>query len=70
MVAVSGRFAPSWAHITRPLSRGEVAAVEAGMDRHAMLVFHDQRLTDEQQMAFSRSFGGLEDARGGNIALI
>jgi alpha-ketoglutarate-dependent 2,4-dichlorophenoxyacetate dioxygenase len=53
--------------ITRPLSREEVAAVEAGMDRYAVLVFRDQRITDEQQMAFSRNFGALEDARGGNI---
>src|SRR5213593_3217892 len=53
--------------ISRPLSRDEIAAVEAGMDRYAVLVFHDQKLTDEQQMAFSRNFGPLEDARGGNI---
>ena len=53
--------------VSRPLSREEVAALEAGMDRYAVLVFHDQRLTDEQQMAFSRNFGTLEDARGGNI---
>jgi alpha-ketoglutarate-dependent 2,4-dichlorophenoxyacetate dioxygenase len=53
--------------ITRSLSRDEVAQIEAGMDRHAVLVFHDQALTDEQQMAFSRNFGPLEDARGGNI---
>jgi len=53
--------------ITRPLARAEVATIEAGMDRHAVLVFHDQKLTDEQQMAFSRNFGALEDARGGNI---
>jgi alpha-ketoglutarate-dependent 2,4-dichlorophenoxyacetate dioxygenase len=53
--------------ISGPLSRDEVAAVEAGMDRYAVLVFRDQKLTDEQQMAFSRSFGALEDARGGNI---
>ena len=53
--------------ITRPISPAEVAALEAGMDRHAVLVFHDQRLTDEQQMVFSRNFGVLEDARGGNI---
>jgi len=53
--------------ITRPLSREEVAAVEAGMDRYAVLVFRDQKITDEQQMAFSRNFGALEDARGGNI---
>src|SRR3989442_1643873 len=53
--------------ISRPLSRDEIAAVEAGMDRYAVLVFHDQKLTDEEQMAFSRNFGPLEDARGGNI---
>jgi alpha-ketoglutarate-dependent 2,4-dichlorophenoxyacetate dioxygenase len=57
----------SGADPTRPLSREEVTAIEAGMDRHAVLVFHDQKLTDEQQMAFSRNFGALEDARGGNI---
>jgi alpha-ketoglutarate-dependent 2,4-dichlorophenoxyacetate dioxygenase len=53
--------------VTRPLTPDEVAALEAGMDRYAVLVFHDQRLTDEQQMAFSRNFGAIEDARGGNI---
>jgi len=53
--------------LSRPLSRGEVVAVEAGMDRYAVLVFRDQQITDEQQMAFSRNFGALEDARGGNI---
>ena len=53
--------------IGKPLTPDEVAALEAGMDRYAVLVFHDQKLTDEQQMAFSRNFGPLEDARGGNI---
>ena len=53
--------------LTRPLTPDEVAAVEAGMDRYAVLVFHDQKITDEQQMAFSKNFGPLEDARGGNI---
>jgi alpha-ketoglutarate-dependent 2,4-dichlorophenoxyacetate dioxygenase len=53
--------------VAGPLSPEDVATIEAGMDRHAVLVFPDQRLTDEQQMAFSRHFGPLEDARGGNI---
>jgi len=53
--------------IAGPLTVEEVAAIEAGMDRYAVLVFHDQKITDEQQMVFSRNFGALEDARGGNI---
>jgi alpha-ketoglutarate-dependent 2,4-dichlorophenoxyacetate dioxygenase len=46
--------------ITRPISREAVAAIEAGMDKYAVLVFHDQDLTDEQQLAFTRNFGELE----------
>ena len=53
--------------ISKPLARDEVAALEAGMDRYAVLVYPDQRITDEQQMAFARNFGQLEDSRGGNI---
>jgi alpha-ketoglutarate-dependent 2,4-dichlorophenoxyacetate dioxygenase len=53
--------------ITRPLTPDEVKAIDAGMDEYAVLVFHDQKLTDEQQMAFTVNFGRLEVARGGNI---
>ena len=37
------------------------------VDSHAVLLFRDQMITDEQQMAFSRNFGAMEEARGGNI---
>ena len=53
--------------ITRPLSAEDVRAIEAGMDRYAVLVYHDQRLTDEQQKAFSVNFGALEQTAGGNV---
>ena len=53
--------------ITRPLTPDEVKAIDAGMDEYAVLVFHDQKLTDEQQMAFTVNFGRLEVARGGTI---
>ena len=53
--------------LTAPLDAATVAALESGMDRFAVLVFHDQRITDEQQMAFTRNFGAIEAARGGNI---
>jgi alpha-ketoglutarate-dependent 2,4-dichlorophenoxyacetate dioxygenase len=54
--------------IIRALDSGTVAAIEAGMDRHAVLVFHDQPLTDDQQRAFTRNFGTLEQAPGGHVA--
>jgi alpha-ketoglutarate-dependent 2,4-dichlorophenoxyacetate dioxygenase len=50
--------------LARPISRDDVAAIEAGMDRFAVLVFHDQRIEDEQQLAFTRNFGPLEMATG------
>ena len=53
---------------TTALPRDAVAAIEAGMDRYGVLVFRDQRLTDEQQLAFSRSFGALEETRGTGIS--
>ena len=47
--------------LTQPLSAGEIGAIHAGMDEYAVLVFHDQRFTDDQQLAFSRSLGELEE---------
>ncbi|MGH7094226.1 MAG: TauD/TfdA dioxygenase family protein [Stellaceae bacterium] len=53
--------------LTCPLSRDEAVAIDAGMDRFAVLVFHDQNITDEQQIAFSLNFGALENTAGGNV---
>lgn len=53
---------------TRDLSAEEVRAIQAAADRYAVLVFRDQRLTDEQQLTFSRSFGALEETRGTGIS--
>ncbi len=50
-----------------PLSPEDAAAIEAGMDRHAVLVFHDQPISDDQQMVFTLTFGAIEHAQGGNI---
>jgi alpha-ketoglutarate-dependent 2,4-dichlorophenoxyacetate dioxygenase len=46
--------------LTRPLSADHVAAIEAGMDQYAVLVFPGQPLTDQQQLDFTRNFGELE----------
>jgi alpha-ketoglutarate-dependent 2,4-dichlorophenoxyacetate dioxygenase len=54
--------------LRRPLDAGQAAAIEAGMDRYAVLLFRGQDLTDEQQMAFARNFGALEHTAGGHVA--
>ena len=53
--------------LTKPLSPDEVAAIHAGMDRYAVLVFHDQKLDDDQQLAFTRSLGDIEHAIGTSL---
>ena len=54
--------------ITRPLNREDASAIDRGMNRYGVLVFHGQNVTDEQQIAFSKNFGELEvKARPGNI---
>ena len=53
--------------LTRPLTPDDVAAIHAGMDEYAVLVFHDQPLDDEQQLAFTRSLGEIEHAIGTSL---
>jgi alpha-ketoglutarate-dependent 2,4-dichlorophenoxyacetate dioxygenase len=53
--------------LRQPLKPQEAAQIEAGMDKYAVLVFHGQDITDEQQLAFARNFGEREDARGGTV---
>jgi alpha-ketoglutarate-dependent 2,4-dichlorophenoxyacetate dioxygenase len=53
--------------LTQPLSKDDVAAIHAGMDKFAVLVFHDQKLDDERQLAFTRSLGDLEQAIGTSL---
>ena len=55
------------ADLTKPLTREQAGTIDAGMDRYAVLVFRDQDITDDQQMAFTLNFGAIEGAPGGNI---
>jgi alpha-ketoglutarate-dependent 2,4-dichlorophenoxyacetate dioxygenase len=50
--------------VARSLSDTDIEAIHAGMDRFGVLVFRDQRLEDDQQVAFARSLGPLEQATG------
>src|SRR3954471_9303006 len=42
------------------------AEIRAALDEYSVLVFHDQSLDDEKQIAFSRRFGPLEIAGKAN----
>jgi alpha-ketoglutarate-dependent 2,4-dichlorophenoxyacetate dioxygenase len=53
--------------MTKPMSPEDVAAIHAGMDRYAVLVFHDQQIDDAQQLAFTRSLGEIEHAIGTSL---
>jgi alpha-ketoglutarate-dependent 2,4-dichlorophenoxyacetate dioxygenase len=46
--------------LTRPVLPEVFGGIEAAFNRHGILVFPDQPLTDKQQLAFSRLFGPLE----------
>ena len=56
------------ADATGPLDPETIAAIEAGMDRYAVLVLPAQDLTDVQQLAFTLNFGALEETKGGNVS--
>ncbi len=53
--------------LTQTLSREQVQGIDDGMDQYGVLVFHEQRFTDETQMAFSRQFGELEFSSGAEL---
>ena len=56
-------------NIAQPLGAVDVRAIEAAMDTHSVLVFRGQPLTEDQQIAFAKSFGpldlGLRKIKGG-----
>lgn len=46
--------------LSRPLAPAVVAAIDAAMDRYAVLVFPGQHFEDDQQLEFGRQFGEIE----------
>ncbi len=59
---LQGQFAAeaSGVDISKPLAAGVAQAIESAMDRFAVLVWRDQPLSEEQQIAFARNFGPLD----------
>lgn len=50
--------------LRQPISPAQVQQIDAGMAQYAVLVFRDQPIDDDQQLAFTRHFGPLETATG------
>ncbi len=50
--------------LSQTVNSAAVDAIWAAIDRHAVVVFHDQRLTDAQLRDFAALFGPLEIGRG------
>lgn len=46
--------------LREPLDDAAFARIRDALHEHSVLVFHDQRISDEQQVAFGRRFGELE----------
>jgi alpha-ketoglutarate-dependent 2,4-dichlorophenoxyacetate dioxygenase len=53
--------------LRKPLTSQQARDIEAGMDEYAVLLFRNQDITDEQQMAFALNFGERETSRGGTV---
>lgn len=51
--------------LTRPLANGAADEIKQAFTAHSVLVFRDQDVTDAQQIAFSKLFGGLETTKVG-----
>jgi alpha-ketoglutarate-dependent 2,4-dichlorophenoxyacetate dioxygenase len=46
--------------LRKPLDAATVKEIDAAMDRYAVLVFRDQPMDQDQQIAFARAFGPLD----------
>ena len=49
--------------LSQPLDEGTVKRLVDAIDRYAVVIFHDQTLNDETQIAFAANFGGVSMPR-------
>lgn len=53
--------------IAEPLSEDIVTSLRAALDQYSLLLFRNQNINDQQQVAFSRRFGPLEPTKPGTL---
>ena len=49
--------------LRRPLDAAEAREIETAMDRFAVLVFRDQDISEDEQLAFTAAFGPMDPGR-------
>ena len=47
--------------LSQPIDDAQIAEIREALDEYGVLCFRDQKLTEEQQIAFSKRWGPLED---------
>lgn len=55
--------------LTQAYDQDTLAAIRAGMDRYAILVFHDQPFSDAEQMAFAQRLDGVLHRNTGSAVI-
>lgn len=53
--------------LREPLTDENARAIHAGMDEYAVLIFHGEKLTAQQQLDFTRKLGALEQSIGTSL---
>jgi alpha-ketoglutarate-dependent 2,4-dichlorophenoxyacetate dioxygenase len=53
--------------LSTPLSPDDAKSINAAMDELAVLIFRNQKLTNEQQLAFTQALGDIEHAIGTSL---
>jgi alpha-ketoglutarate-dependent 2,4-dichlorophenoxyacetate dioxygenase len=48
--------------LAQPLKPADRDAIDAAINRHAIVVFHDQKHSDGQQIDFARHFGPIRSS--------
>jgi alpha-ketoglutarate-dependent 2,4-dichlorophenoxyacetate dioxygenase len=53
--------------LSAPLDEGTFSRIVEAFERHSLLLFRDQAISDAQQLEFSRRFGPLERTKPGTV---
>ncbi len=53
--------------LRQPLSDSDIDAIHAGMNKHAVLVFHGQQMNDEEHLAFTKQLGPVQTNAAANV---